>query len=223
VYAAPVPVTLIREYEASGIEVRQLYGLTECNTGTVLDSENAVEKVGSCGRPFFHTEVRVVDDNGQELPPGEKGEVLLRAPNMMKGYLNRPDETDAAIKDGWLHTGDIAKMDADGFLYILDRKKDMIISGGENIYPAEIEDALLNHPKVSDVGVIGYPHEKWGEAVKAIVVAQQGQTLTEEELIEWCQGKIGKFKIPKSVVITDAIPRTPTGKILKTELRKKFN
>jgi len=223
VYAAPVPVTLIKEYAAGGIEVRQLYGLTECNTGTVLDSESAIEKVGSCGRPFFHTEVRVVDDDGRDLAAGEKGEVLLRAPNMMKGYLNRPEETAAALKDGWLHTGDIAKMDADGFLYILDRKKDMIISGGENIYPAEIEDALLNHPKVADVGVIGFPHEKWGEAVKAIVVVQEGQTLTEAELIEWCQGKIGRFKIPKSVVITEAIPRTPTGKILKTELRKQFN
>jgi acyl-CoA synthetase (AMP-forming)/AMP-acid ligase II len=223
VYAAPVPVTLIKEYEAVGIEVRQLYGLTECNTGTVLDSENAIEKAGSCGRPFFHTEVRVVDESGRDLPAGEKGEVLLRAPNMMKGYLNRPEETAAAIKDGWLHTGDIGKMDEDGFLYILDRKKDMIISGGENIYPAEIEDALLNNPKVADVGVIGYAHEKWGEAVKAIVVVKEGQTLTEEELIEWCRGKIGKFKIPKSVVVTDAIPRTPTGKILKTELRKQFN
>jgi len=223
VYAAPVPVTLIKEYEAAGIEVRQLYGLTECNTGTVLDSENAIEKVGSCGRPFFHTEVRVVDDDSRDLPPGEKGEVLLRAPNMMKGYLNRPEDTAAAIRDGWLYTGDIGKMDADGFLYILDRKKDMIISGGENIYPAEIEDALLNNPKIKDVGVIGYPHEKWGEAVKAIVVVEAGQTLTEAELIEWCQGKIGRFKIPKAVVFTNAIPRTPTGKILKTELRKQFN
>ncbi len=223
VYAAPVPVTLIKEYEAAGIEVRQLYGLTECNTGTVLDSENAIAKAGSCGRPFFHTEVRVVDENGRDLAPGEKGEVLLRAPNMMKGYLNRPEETAAAIIDGWLHTGDIGKLDEDGFLYILDRKKDMIISGGENIYPAEIEDALLNNPKVSDVGVIGYPHEKWGEAVKAIVVVKEGENLTEADLIEWCQGKIGKFKIPKAVVITDAIPRTPTGKILKTELRKQFN
>jgi acyl-CoA synthetase (AMP-forming)/AMP-acid ligase II len=142
---------------------------------------------------------------------------------MMKGYLNRPEETATAIKDGWLHTGDIGKLDEDGFLYILDRKKDMIISGGENIYPAEIEDALLNNPKVMDVGVIGYPHEKWGEAVKAIVVVKEGENLTEAELIEWCQGKIGKFKIPKAVVIADAIPRTPTGKILKTELRKQFN
>ncbi len=164
-----------------------------------------------------------MDDSGRDLAPGEKGEVLLRAPNMMRGYLNRPEETAAAIKDGWLHTGDIAKMDEDGFLYILDRKKDMIISGGENIYPAEIEDALLNNPKVADVGVIGYSHEKWGEAVKAIVVVKEGQTLTEEELIEWCQGKIGRFKIPKSVMVTAAIPRTPTGKILKTELRKQFN
>jgi acyl-CoA synthetase (AMP-forming)/AMP-acid ligase II len=142
---------------------------------------------------------------------------------MMKGYLNRPEETAAAIIDGWLHTGDIGKLDEDGFLYILDRKKDMIISGGENIYPAEIEDALLKNPKIMDVGVIGYPHEKWGEAVKAIVVLKEGENLTEAELIDWCQGKIGKFKIPKAVVITDGIPRTPTGKILKTELRKQFN
>ena len=223
VYAAPVPVSLIKEYDAAGIEVRQLYGLTECNTGTVLDSENAIDKVGSCGKPFFHTDVRVVDDKGEDLGPGEKGEVLLRAPNMMKGYLNRPEDTAAAIKDGWLYTGDIAKMDEDGFLYILDRKKDMIISGGENIYPAEIEDALLNNPKIADVGVIGYPHEKWGEAVKAIVVVKEGEMLTEEELIEWCHGKVGRFKIPKAVVFTDAIPRTPTGKILKRVLREEFN
>jgi fatty-acyl-CoA synthase len=223
VYAAPVPVTLIKEYAASGIEVRQLYGLTECNTATVLDSENALAKVGSCGKAFFHTEVRVVDEEGREVEPETKGEVLLRAPNVMKGYWNRPLDTAAAIKDGWLYTGDIGKMDRDGFLYILDRKKDMIISGGENIYPAEIEDALLHHPKIADVGVIGFAHEKWGEAVKAIIVVKPGESLSEEELIEWCQGKIGRFKIPKAVVFTDAIPRTPTGKILKRVLREKFN
>jgi acyl-CoA synthetase (AMP-forming)/AMP-acid ligase II len=223
VYAAPVPVTLIREYEAAGIEVRQLYGLTECNTGTVLASEDALSKVGSCGKPFFHTEVRLVDDSGRDLGPEQKGEVLLRAPNTMKGYWNRPEDTAAAIKDGWLHTGDIGKMDEDGYLYVMDRKKDMIISGGENIYPAEIEDSLRRHPKVADVGVIGFPHEKWGEAVKAILVLKEGKELTEEELIEWCQGKIGKFKIPKKVVFTDSIPRTPTGKILKRVLREQFN
>jgi acyl-CoA synthetase (AMP-forming)/AMP-acid ligase II len=223
VYAAPVPVTLIKEYAASGIQVRQLYGLTECNTATVLDPENALAKVGSCGKAFFHAEVRVVDEEGQDVGPETKGEVLLRAPNVMKGYWNRPEDTAAAIKDGWLYTGDIGKMDRDGFLYILDRKKDMIISGGENIYPAEIEDALLHHPQIADVGVIGFAHEKWGEAVKAIIVVKPGEKLSEEELIEWCQGKIGRFKIPKAVIFTDAIPRTPTGKILKRVLREKFN
>jgi acyl-CoA synthetase (AMP-forming)/AMP-acid ligase II len=223
VYAAPVPVTLIQEYASVGIQVRQLYGLTEGCTGTVLDPENALTKVGSCGKPFFHAEIRVVDDDDHDVGPEEKGEVLIRMPNIMKGYWNRPADTVAAIKDGWLYTGDIAKMDQDGFLYILDRKKDMIISGGENIYPAEIEDALLHHSKIADVAVIGYPHEKWGEAVKAIVVVKPGETLTEEELIEWCQGKIGRFKIPKTVIFTDTIPRTPTGKILKRVLREQFN
>ena len=222
VYAAPVPVALIKEYAGAGIKVRQLYGLTECNTATVLDSENALAKVGSCGRPFFHTEVRVVDEAGRDVAPEEKGEVLVRAPNMMKGYWNRPEETAAALKDGWLHTGDVGRMDEEGFLYIMDRKKDMIISGGENVYPAEIEDALRHNPKVLDVGVIGYPHEKWGEAVMAVVVVKEGETLTEPELIEWCKGKIGKFKIPKRVVFTNAIPRTPTGKILKRVLRDEY-
>jgi fatty-acyl-CoA synthase len=201
VYAAPVPVTLIKEYAAAGIQVRQLYGLTEGNTATVLDPENALTKVGSCGKAFFHAEIRVVDDDGKDVDPEIKGEVLLRAPNIMKGYWNRPKDTVAAIKDGWLYTGDIGKMDQDGFLYILDRKKDMIISGGENIYPAEVEDALLHHPKIADVGVIGYAHEKWGEAVKAIVVVKPGETLTEQELIEWCQGKIGRFKIPNRLLL----------------------
>ncbi len=223
VYAAPVPVTLLNEYEESGIEVRQLYGMTECNTGTVLDSTHAREKVGSCGRPFMHTEIRLVDMEGNDVPVGETGEVLMRSPNMMKGYWNRPEDTAATIVDGWLHSGDIAHMDEDGFFYIMDRKKDMIISGGENIYPAEIEDSLLAHPAIADVGVIGYPHEKWGEAVKAVVVLNQGQSLTEEELIEWCQGKIGRFKIPKSIVFTDSLPRTPTGKILKRVMREEFN
>jgi acyl-CoA synthetase (AMP-forming)/AMP-acid ligase II len=222
VYAAPCPVALIEEYAKAGIEVRQLYGLTECNTATVLDAENALAKVGSCGKPFFHTEVRVVDYEGKDVGPEVKGEVLLRAPNMMSGYWNRPEDTDAALKDGWLHTGDVGRLDEEGFLYIMDRKKDMIISGGENIYPAEIEDSLRHNPKILDVGVIGYPHEKWGEAVMAVVTVKEGEILTEEELIEWCQGRIGKFKIPKKVMFTDAIPRTPTGKILKRVLRDEY-
>ncbi|MBW2060982.1 MAG: long-chain fatty acid--CoA ligase [Deltaproteobacteria bacterium] len=223
VYAAPVPVTLIKEYAEAGIEVRQLYGLTECPSGSVLDAENAIFRVGSCGQPFFHIDIRVVDDQGRDVGPEELGEVLLRGPIVMKGYWNKPEATAETIRDGWLYTGDIAKRDKDGFLYIMDRKKDMIISGGENIYPAEIEDSLLGHPKVQDVGIIGYQDDQWGEAVKAVVVVKEGEKLTEEELIEWCQGRIGRFKIPKKVAFTDSIPRTPTGKILKRVLREKFN
>jgi acyl-CoA synthetase (AMP-forming)/AMP-acid ligase II len=225
VYAAPVPVSLIEEYGKAGIEVRQLYGLTECTgPATVIDSENALSRAGSCGLPFFHTDVRLVDDKDQEVTgPDALGEVAIRSDNVMKGYWNRPEETAKTIRDGWLYTGDIARRDQQGFYYIFDRKKDMIISGGENIYPAELEDIILTHPQVADVAIIGFPHETWGEAVKAIVVPQQGQDLTEQQLVDWCKEKMGKFKIPKQVVFTDAIPRTPTGKILKRVLRDQYN
>ena len=224
VYASPVPDSLIKEYAASGIEVRQLYGMTEVSgPGTVIDSENALKRVGSCGQPFFHTDIRIIDDNGNDVPPGVHGEIIMKSPNNMKGYWNRPEANKETIRDGWIYSGDIAKMDEDGFIYIMDRKKDMIISGGENIYPAEIEDTLLTHPKIADAAVIGYPHEKWQEAVKAIITPKPDETITEEELIEWCQDKLGKFKIPKMVVIVDSIPRTPTGKVLKRDLRDIYN
>jgi len=224
VYAAPVPVPLIQEYAEVGIEIRQLYGLTECTgPATVIDSENAIRKVGSCGLPFFHTELRLVRDDGRDCGVNEPGEVIMKADNVMKGYLKRPEATVEAIVDGWLHTGDIATQDEEGFLYIMDRKKDMIISGGENIYPAEIESVIMGHPQVADVGVIGFADAKWGEAVKAVVVKKPGAALTEAELIQWCRDKIGKFKLPRQVVFADAIPRTPTGKILKRELRAKYN
>ncbi len=223
VYAAPVPVTLINEYAEAGIKVRQVYGMTECCTGTVLDAENALKKAGSCGRPFFHTDIRIVDYEGNDLGPEETGEIIMRGPNVMKGYWNQPEATAKTIKDGWLYSGDIAKMDKDGFYYIMDRKKDMIISGGENVYPAEVEDSLLVNHKIADVAIIGYPHKKWGESVKAIVVLTPGEDATEAEIIDWCQGKIGKHKIPKKVVFTESLPRTPTGKILKKDLRELFN
>jgi len=224
VYAAPVPVTLLKEYAEAGIEVRQLYGLTECTgPAAVIDGEHALSKAGSCGLPMFYIDIRLVDEDGNDVGPEELGEVIIRSQNVMKGYWNRPEDTAATIRDGWLYTGDIAKMDEDGYLYIIDRKKDMIISGGENIYPAEIEDYILSHPKVVDVGVIGFPDEKWGEAVRAVVVVAEGEELTEEELIAYCEGNIGKFKIPKSVVFCDSLPRTPTGKILKRVLRDEYN
>jgi acyl-CoA synthetase (AMP-forming)/AMP-acid ligase II len=223
VYAAPLPVALLEEYAEAGIEVRNLYGMTEsCGSGTVIDGEHAMIKAGSCGLPEFLAQVKVVDDDGKEVGPEELGEVVMRADFVMKGYWNNPEATAQTIKDGWLYTGDIAKRDADGFFYIMDRKKDMIISGGENIYPAEIENVLMHHPKIADVGVIGFPHELWGEAVEAVVVLSPGEQMTEEELLEWCKGKMGKFKIPKKVDFTDALPRTPTGKILKRVLRDQF-
>ena len=224
VYAAPLPVALLEEYAEAGIEVRNLYGLTEsCGMGTVIDGEHSMTKAGSCGLPEFFSEIKLIDDEGNEVGPEELGEVLIRGDFVMKGYWNNPEATAKTIRDGWLHTGDIGRKDADGFLFIMDRKKDMIISGGENIYPAEIEDLLLHHPKIQDAGVIGYPDDLWGEAVKAVVVVAPGETLTEEEVIEWTKGKIGKFKMPKSVVFTDALPRTPTGKILKKDLRALYN
>lgn len=224
VYAAPLPVVLLEEYAAAGIEVRNLYGLTEsCGMGTVIDGEHSLLKAGSCGLPEFLSEIKLVDDAGKEVGPEELGEILIRGDFVMKGYWNKPDATAESIRDGWLHTGDIGRRDSDGFLYIMDRKKDMIISGGENIYPAEIEDLLMRHPRIQDAGVIGYPDELWGEAVKAVVVVAPGETLTEEEVIDYTKGKIGKFKIPKSVVFAEALPRTPTGKILKRELRDQFN
>ncbi len=224
VYAAPVPVTLIKAYAEAGIEIRQLYGLTECTgPATVIDGENAIKKAGSCGPPFFHNDIRLVDMNGNDLAPGEKGEVLIAGTNLMKGYWNRPEATAETLKDGWLYTGDIGMMDEDGFLYILDRKKDMIISGGENIYPAEIEDLLLGHPAIADAAVIGFADEKWGESIQAVIVTKSDENLTDKELIEWCRGRIGRFKIPKKVVFTDQIPRTPTGKILKRVLRDQYN
>jgi acyl-CoA synthetase (AMP-forming)/AMP-acid ligase II len=224
VYAAPLPVSLLEEYAEAGIEVRNLYGMTEsCGSGTVIDGENAMLKAGSCGLPEFLAELKVVDDKGEEVGPEEMGEVVMRADFVMKGYWNNPEATAQTIKDGWLYTGDMARRDSDGFFYIMDRKKDMIISGGENIYPAEIEDLLLGHPKVMDVGVIGYPVEMWGEAAKAIVVLMPGEELTEDELIDWCKGKIGKFKTPKKIEFADELPRTPTGKILKRVLREQYN
>jgi O-succinylbenzoate-CoA ligase len=220
--AAPVPVTLIESYAKRGIEIHQVYGLTEsCGPACLISPEDAIAKAGSTGKPFFHTEVRVVDDAGRDVPPGVSGEVLVRGKHVMKGYWNRPDATAEAIRDGWLHTGDVATVDAEGFVYINDRKKDMIISGGENIYPAEIENVILSHPKVREVAVIGQPSPKWGESPLAVVV-KKDTSLTEAEVIEWSRGKLAGYKRPRTVRFVDEIPRNPAGKILKRVLRERF-
>ncbi len=220
--AAPVPVNLIEVYSKMGIEIHQVYGLTEtCGPSCLISPDDAIVKAGSTGKAFFHTSVRVVDEKGKNVPRGEIGEVIVKGRHIMKEYWNRPEATKEAIRNGWLYTGDLAIMDEEGFVYIQDRKKDMIISGGENIYPAEIENVILGHPKVKDVAVIGQPSKKWGETPLAIVV-KGDDSLTEAEVLEWCHGKLARFKQPQAVEFVDEIPRNPTGKILKRILREQF-
>jgi len=178
--------------------------------------------VGSAGLPPFFTDVKLLNDNDEEVAIGERGEICVRGPNVMKGYWNRPDATAEVIRNGWFHTGDIGVVDEDGFFYIVDRKKDMIISGGENVYPAEVEDCLYAHPDVAEVAVIGIPDVKWGETVRAIVVAKPGTAPTAEQIVEFCQGRLARYKQPHSVVFTDVLPRNPAGKVLKFELRDRF-
>ncbi|GBE66058.1 long-chain-fatty-acid--CoA ligase FadD13 [Mycobacterium sp. MFM001] len=221
--AGPVPPSLIETYAGLGYEVHQVYGLTEtCGPACVISPDDAMSHVGSTGKAFFHTEVRIVDDNGVDVEPGVPGEVLVRGRHVMAGYWNRPEATAETITDGWLHTGDVAVRDADGFVYIQDRIKDMIISGGENVYPAEIEDVLLSHPGIADVAVLGMPSVKWGESPLAVVV-RADPDLDEAAVLEHCSGKLARFKLPKRAVFVDAIPRTPTGKALKRVLREQFS
>ena len=220
--AAPVPPSLIESYARLGFEVHQVYGLTEtCGPACVISPDEALSHIGSTGKAFFHTDVRIVDQQGADAGPGVPGEVLVRGRHIMAGYWNRPEATAETITDGWLHTGDIAVRDADGFIYIQDRIKDMIISGGENVYPAEIEDVLLTHPGIADVAVLGVPSAKWGESPVAVVV-RSDPGLDEAAVLAHCSGKLARFKLPKRAVFTDVIPRTSTGKALKRLLREQF-
>jgi acyl-CoA synthetase (AMP-forming)/AMP-acid ligase II len=220
--AAPVPVTLIETYARRGIEIHQVYGLTEsCGPACLISPDEAIAKAGSTGKAFFHSEVRVIDERGADVPPGGTGEVIIRGRHVMKGYWNRPEATAETIRDGWLYSGDLATIDAEGYVYIADRKKDMIISGGENIYPAEIENVILSHSKVGDVAVIGQASAKWGESPLAIVV-KKDESLTEADVLAHCQGKLARFKQPRSVRFVAEIPRNPAGKILKRLLRERF-
>ena len=200
-----------------------MYGLTEsCGPGCLIDADNALNKIGSTGRGFFHTDVRIVDEEGNDCLPNEQGEVWLAGKHIMKGYWNRPDATAETItQDGWLRTGDVAVMDEEGFVYIQDRIKDMIISGGENVYPAEVENVILGHPDVAEVAVIGQPSERWGESPFAIVV-RKSDALLETDILQHCDGKLARFKLPKGAAFIDIIPRNANGKVLKRVLREQF-
>jgi acyl-CoA synthetase (AMP-forming)/AMP-acid ligase II len=215
-------VTLIEAWHERGVPIHQVYGLTEtCGPACLTSPEDALAKPGSTGRPFFHTDVRVVGTDGADVRPGETGEVLIRGAHVMKEYWNRPEATAETIRDGWLHSGDLATVDDDGLIYIQDRKKDMIISGGENVYPAEIENVILSHPQVREVAVIGQASAKWGESPLAIVV-KSDDALTESDVLAFCRGKLARFKLPKAARFVDEIPRNPAGKILKRVLRDRF-
>ena len=221
--AAPVPVSLIESYNQIGIEIHQIYGLTEtCGPACVISPEEALAKAGSTGPGFLYTGVKVVDGSGQEVEVGDVGEVIVSGPHLMKEYWNRPDATAETIRDGWLYTGDLATVDSEGFVYIQDRKKDMIISGGENIYPAEIENILVSHEQIVEAAVIGQPSDKWGESPVAIVVKKLGASLSAQDIMAHCKGKLASFKQPKAIEFIEEIPRNPSGKILKRILREEF-
>lgn len=219
---APCPLTIIEAFRERGLLFQQGYGLTEtAPTCLLIPAADAFRKAGSAGKAAVHVEVRVVDDDGRDVPPDAIGEVWTRGPNLFSGYWHRPDATAEAFSDdGWFKTGDLARIDAEGFIYVVDRKKDMIISGGENIYPAEIEDVLYGHPAIADVAVIGMPHEKWGEAPHAIVVLRPGARLTTHELIAFCEGKLARYKIPRALAFAEVLPRNAAGKVLKRVLRE---
>jgi acyl-CoA synthetase (AMP-forming)/AMP-acid ligase II len=218
---APMPEALIKMYAAKNMQVMQGYALTEsCGSGTVLLGEDALRKVGSAGRASMFADVRVRTDDGVISERGE-GEVVIKSDFLFKEYWNRPDASRAAFDNGWFRTGDIGEIDGDGYLYIRDRMKDMIISGGENIYPAEIESVIIGVPGVSEVAVIGLSDEKWGEIACAIVVADQGQ-VSEQQIVEFCGTRLARYKLPKKVIFAEAIPRNPAGKILKRVLRERY-
>jgi acyl-CoA synthetase (AMP-forming)/AMP-acid ligase II len=218
---APVPAATIRTYLARGLTFIQGYGMTEASPGVLLLDRSQVQaKAGSAGVPHFFTQVRVVGPDLEDVAPGEKGEVLVAGPNVMRGYWNA--DSSAAFVDGWFRSGDIAVTDDDGFVYLVDRVKDMIISGGENVYPAEVESALLDHPAVLECGVFGVPDEKWGEVGRAVVVLRPGFSADEEELRGFLLGRIAKYKIPKSFRFAESLPRNAVGKILKNRLREEF-
>jgi acyl-CoA synthetase (AMP-forming)/AMP-acid ligase II len=203
--------------------VYDCFGQTETSALVCISRPSEGErKAASVGRPLPLIQVRVVDEQDRDVPIGEVGEAVYQGPNIMKEYYGNPESTAQAMRNGWFHSGDMVRQDEEGYIYIVDRKTDMIISGGENIYPAEVEEVLYQHPKILEAAVIGVHDEQWGEAVKAVVVPRPGESLTEREVIDFCKQRLASYKKPKSVDFTDALPRNPTMKVLKTVLRERY-
>ena len=222
--AAPLPAEIMDKFESlMGTRITEFYGMTEMSAGATGNpvGEGAVTKVGSVGVPLPETDMKIVDlENGtNEVPSGEPGEIIFNGPQVTQGYYQMPEETAQAIKNGWLYTGDIGKMDEDGYLYVIDRKKDMIIASGYNIYPRDIDEVLFAHPKIAQACAIGIPDKYRGETVKAFIVLKPGQEMKTEEVIEYCKTKLAAYKVPKIVEFIDELPSSSAGKILRKELR----
>jgi long-chain acyl-CoA synthetase len=230
---SPIAVEWIRRImeRFEGVDLHQCYGLTE--TSPILsilddnDHRQAVEtgdytRLGSAGQPLPGVDLRIVDDNGDEVPTGDAGEILIRAPSVAKGYHKRPEENAATFRDGWLHTGDVGKVDEKGYLFMLDRKKEMVITGGENVYTSEVEAVLYQHPHVHEAAVVGVPDRQYGEALFAVIVPSPGKLLTEDEVISHCRGRIGGYKIPRQMAFVDELPKSTMGKVLKNDLRRTY-
>ena len=221
---APCPPSLMEKWrKAKKVIFRQGYGLTEVGPNCFsMTDEDSVPKTGSVGRPIFHSDMRLVDENGHDVPVGETGELLIKGPHVCTGYWQNPEATASTLVDGWFYTGDTARMDEDGFYTIVGRAKDMIISGGENVYAAEVEAVFLEHTAVAGAALIGKPHEKWGEVGLMIVVTEKGQTVSADELIVHCHERLARYKAPKEIIFADELPYSPYGKVMKNELREKY-
>lgn len=220
---APCAEAILLAWISRGVDLIQGWGMTETSpAGIALDVADAMRKIGSAGKALMHTEIKIVNAQGQEVQPGEVGELFVKGPNITPGYWNNPEETKKSFVDGWLATGDASKMDDEGFIYIVDRCKDMYISGGENVYPAEVENVLYQLPQIAEAAIIGVPNDRWGETGKAILVLKPKQSLDVDTVIEHCLKNLAKFKVPASVEFTTELPRNATGKVLKRVLRDKY-
>ena len=218
-----IPEAVMRPFFDRGVPVGQVYGTTETGpTAVVLDYADAAARIGSCGRPAKLTELRIVDPSGNDVDDGADGELWVRGPNVFSHYWEKPEATEAAFADGWFRTGDVGNRDPDGFVTIADRVTDVIISGGENVYPAEVEAVLLDHPAIADVAVIGKPDERWGETPVAVVILAPATELELDELRSWCKERLARFKQPTALIVVDDLPRTALGKVQKHELRAKL-
>ena len=220
---ASCPLPVLEYFQGKGVPFQEGFGLTEtAPTVSILDADHVKAKAGSVGRALFHVETRIVDENDRDVPTGEVGELVVRGPNVFVGYWGLSEATAEAFRGGWFHTGDMGRMDGEGFITLVDRKKDMIISGGENVYPIEVEQVLYRHPAVREVAVVGVPHAKWGETPIAVVALKEGAQTTSDDLISYARERLAHFKCPTRVEYVPELPRNAPGKVLKTTLRKEY-